>query len=312
MKHLFRFFVIALMALITHTAFAQTTLDSKNGADASNQGVNYNSSGHSTAWSLLFPSVTAAPSNGSDCVTHGTETTGWVWNFYHSSEPKVIRNQDCRYRALITEYGARCQFYSAKLLLDKQVRELFPDDKDAWPEKAFVPTAEFPTYSDYVKSHFKNLTFEDCVKPSKPAEPQTTPKAADSTPAKIPDPVVIHTRTRQVNVASGLLFATGKYAMLPKSTIAIDKALEGLAPSKAIVIEVAGHTDDVGSDASNLVLSQQRAKTVGDYLTGKGFTVRKTVGYGKTMPAVEGKSREARALNRRVTILIEEKSETKE
>jgi len=72
------------------------------------------------------------------------------------------------------------------------------------------------------------------------------------------------------------------------------------------VIEISGHTDDVGDDASNLTLSQQRAESVRNYLIKKGIAANRVVakGYGETMPVTTGTSDEARQKNRRTEVKI--------
>lgn len=74
-------------------------------------------------------------------------------------------------------------------------------------------------------------------------------------------------------------------------------------------IEIEGHTDDVGSDAANLTLSRNRAKSVMDYLVSKGVNAgrMKSNGFGETKPIADNKSDEGRALNRRVQFTIGKK-----
>ena len=80
---------------------------------------------------------------------------------------------------------------------------------------------------------------------------------------------------------------------------------------------VYGHTDDIGSDAYNQTLSEQRADSVRTYLVQAGIdpAIITTAGYGKSSPRVNGTSAEARAKNRRVEIgivdvMLEYKGET--
>ena len=69
-------------------------------------------------------------------------------------------------------------------------------------------------------------------------------------------------------------------------------------------IQIAGHTDNVGSDASNLQLSQQRANSVRSYLAGSGVAPDRmqAVGYGETRPIADNSTDYGRAQNRRVEI----------
>ena len=75
---------------------------------------------------------------------------------------------------------------------------------------------------------------------------------------------------------------------------------------KAYNINVYGYTDDVGSQAYNLQLSQHRAEAVHDFLVHAGIspTIMSTKGFGKSDPRVPGNSEQARAANRRVEIGI--------
>jgi OOP family OmpA-OmpF porin len=76
--------------------------------------------------------------------------------------------------------------------------------------------------------------------------------------------------------------------------------------SRASYIEVVGHTDDVGDDAYNQELSEQRAMAVRDYLVAAGVDGSKiaTVGMGESMPVASNTTDEGRAENRRVDVLV--------
>ena len=75
---------------------------------------------------------------------------------------------------------------------------------------------------------------------------------------------------------------------------------------RASYIEVVGHTDDVGDDAYNQELSEQRAMAVRDYLVAAGVDGSKiaTVGMGESMPVASNTTDEGRAENRRVDVLV--------
>lgn len=75
---------------------------------------------------------------------------------------------------------------------------------------------------------------------------------------------------------------------------------------KGYTIAVYGYTDDTGTQAYNLQLSQRRAEAVRDFLaqTGISATIMSTKGFGKSDPRVPGDSEQARAANRRVEIGI--------
>lgn len=109
--------------------------------------------------------------------------------------------------------------------------------------------------------------------------------------------------------ASGLFplkdvnFATGKWDLDDKAKAYLDKNVLGLLNSdKTLKLEIGGHTDDVGDDASNMKLSQLRASAVRDYLFSKGITEDRVTakGYGETHPVAPNTSPENRAKNRRI------------
>jgi OOP family OmpA-OmpF porin len=76
--------------------------------------------------------------------------------------------------------------------------------------------------------------------------------------------------------------------------------------SRASYIEVIGHTDDVGDDAYNQTLSEDRADSVREYLVASGVDPSKivTVGAGERMPIASNKTEEGRTQNRRVEVLV--------
>ena len=72
------------------------------------------------------------------------------------------------------------------------------------------------------------------------------------------------------------------------------------------IIDVAGHTDSVGSEQTNQALSERRATTVGSYLRGKGVSDQRvaTVGFGKTHPVATNDTPDGRQQNRRVELTL--------
>lgn len=101
-------------------------------------------------------------------------------------------------------------------------------------------------------------------------------------------------------------FDFNKSELLPESKLELDRVYEFLIKNKNATVEIGGHTDDVGTDAYNEQLSEERAKTVMQYVTSKGIPARRMTakGYGKTKPVARGNDDEARAKNRRVEMMI--------
>ncbi len=101
-------------------------------------------------------------------------------------------------------------------------------------------------------------------------------------------------------------FETGSATLTADSKYELDNLAKAMSDYPNLVIEVAGHTDNVGDPASNLVLSSQRASSVVNYLTGKGVSASRLRpnGYGDTKPVAENDTPENRAKNRRTEFTI--------
>lgn len=112
----------------------------------------------------------------------------------------------------------------------------------------------------------------------------------------------------RLSLDSALLFDVGKFEIKPEA----EAALSGLAAQLEsygadIRVTVEGHTDSTGSAASNQTLSENRAKSVWENLSGKISPVPEDVtikGYGASRPVADNATEEGRAENRRVDILI--------
>lgn len=101
-----------------------------------------------------------------------------------------------------------------------------------------------------------------------------------------------------------VFFDTGKSSLRPESFKELNELAEFLLHKKNIEIEIAGHTDDVGDDAANLKLSQDRADAVKAYLVKKGVKAERVVakGYGETKPIAPNTTPEGKQKNRRTEV----------
>ncbi|MFZ4546699.1 MAG: OmpA family protein [Bacteroidales bacterium] len=107
-------------------------------------------------------------------------------------------------------------------------------------------------------------------------------------------------------VLRNIFFETDKYELLSDSKAELGKLIAFLLKNNNMRIEIGGHTDTEGSESHNLTLSQNRAKSVYDYLISKGINAEKLSfkGYGETMPISSNDSPQGRANNRRTEFKV--------
>jgi outer membrane protein OmpA-like peptidoglycan-associated protein len=105
---------------------------------------------------------------------------------------------------------------------------------------------------------------------------------------------------------SNVFFDYGKYTLREESKAELRKVVEFMQQNPEVIGEIAGHTDDIGDEKSNMQLSLLRAKAVYDYLVAEGIEPQRLryKGYGETQPAVPNTSDENRAQNRRIEFRI--------
>ena len=110
----------------------------------------------------------------------------------------------------------------------------------------------------------------------------------------------------QVITLNNVHFEFDKAILLPDSKQLLDKVAASLKDQPDLRIEVAGHTDSLGSDKYNLALSDRRAAAVRKYLVSQGVPGENVVskGYGESQPVADNITEEGQALNRRVEIRL--------
>lgn len=105
-----------------------------------------------------------------------------------------------------------------------------------------------------------------------------------------------------------VLFGFDEATLGPEAREALDAFGEELrARNEGVYIEIQGHTDAIGSETYNLELGQRRADSVLRYLNREhGFPLHRmsAISYGESAPLVENDSRENRARNRRVALVV--------
>ncbi len=105
---------------------------------------------------------------------------------------------------------------------------------------------------------------------------------------------------------SDVLFDTGKYSLKPGAREKLAKVAGILLAYPGLSIEVGGYTDNVGGDAMNQTLSENRAGSVRDYLVQEGVATNSVSarGFGNTLPVASNDNSAGRQQNRRVELLV--------
>jgi outer membrane protein OmpA-like peptidoglycan-associated protein len=105
---------------------------------------------------------------------------------------------------------------------------------------------------------------------------------------------------------SDVLFDTGKYSLKPGAREKLSKVAGILLAYPGLNIEVGGYTDNVGGDAMNQTLSENRAGSVRDYLVQQGVATNSVSarGFGNTLPVSSNGNSAGRQQNRRVELLV--------
>ena len=156
-----------------------------------------------------------------------------------------------------------------------------------------------------------SMTAEICAKPR--------PAKVSAPPAPKPVPVVVPPPAPKVAAApppavgtcivriKDVFFGFDSAQLTSDGKEVVDAYLHILSSYPDMNVEIGGHTDDIGPEDYNLKLSERRAQSVADHLLARGVPndrIKRVVGYGETKPLLANDSRENRAINRRVEVLV--------
>ena len=106
--------------------------------------------------------------------------------------------------------------------------------------------------------------------------------------------------------AKNVFFSSGSYKLLAKSNTSLNSVADLMKADPSLLLDVDGHTDSQGSDELNQTLSENRAKSVRDYLIAQGIDGSRLIstGYGETKPVEENNTAAGRAKNRRTEMTV--------
>jgi outer membrane protein OmpA-like peptidoglycan-associated protein/tetratricopeptide (TPR) repeat protein len=169
----------------------------------------------------------------------------------------------------------------------------------------FIPVDED---GDYVASLLKNEDYLLTIKGEDIVYQSTYISAKDSIEAPVIElemevqPIEVGMHYRLHNI----YFSFNSADILPSSQKVLDEFIVFLNDHPTMSISIEGHTDNVGSDAFNLILSENRAKAVYNYLIINGIDASRLQykGFGKSSPIATNETEEGRAMNRRTEFVI--------
>jgi outer membrane protein OmpA-like peptidoglycan-associated protein len=129
-------------------------------------------------------------------------------------------------------------------------------------------------------------------------------KSSDSTYEKNIQlqPVELNASVRLKNIQ----FASKSYQLEAVSMIELNKLVQLMHDNPEIKIQINGYTDNVGSEADNLTLSQNRSNAVVAYLVSEGIDAKRLIakGYGEAKPVADNVTEEGRSINRRTEFMV--------
>lgn len=115
-------------------------------------------------------------------------------------------------------------------------------------------------------------------------------------------PVALHATV----ILKNIRFETNSFQLLPVSIIELQKLVQIMQENPGIKVQISGHTDNVGNENDNQLLSEKRAKAVVDYVAEKGIQATRLTwkGYGESKPLASNDTEAGRAQNRRTEFTI--------
>jgi outer membrane protein OmpA-like peptidoglycan-associated protein/tetratricopeptide (TPR) repeat protein len=113
-------------------------------------------------------------------------------------------------------------------------------------------------------------------------------------------------QTGKSTILRNVFFATNEFTLSPVSELELMELVRFMNENPAIRIEIGGHTDNQGDKEYNQILSENRARSVQDFLISNGIAARRVnhKGYGINKPIRENETEEGRAFNRRTEFTI--------
>jgi outer membrane protein OmpA-like peptidoglycan-associated protein len=217
----------------------------------------------------------------------------YMFELYNAAQPKEVSYM--KGKVFDVETGARLK---AKFeLIDLETaKTVFEDDSDE-------ETGEFlvclPANQNYCLNVSKkgylffseNFALKGLFKSTRPFL-----KDVPMQPIKIGETIIL----------KNIFYKTDSFALRKESKIELDKVVKFMNDYPEVKIEISGHTDNIGTAEYNQVLSENRAKSVAEYLINTSVPKERIAykGYGYSKPVASNDTEEGRAQNRRTELKV--------
>src|SRR5262245_11060125 len=147
----------------------------------------------------------------------------------------------------------------------------------------------------------------EAPKPPPAPPPPPPPPPAKPKPPPPPPPPPPAPKVERTILLDDVLFDFDKSTIKPEGAAILDRLVTFMNENKKTKVSLSGYTDNIGTDAYNLKLSDRRWMSGRDYLTKKGVdSVRISgQGFGESKPIADNRTAEGRAKNRRVEIKVQ-------
>ncbi len=107
-------------------------------------------------------------------------------------------------------------------------------------------------------------------------------------------------------ILRNIFFETDSYELLNESKVELNKLVDFMKKNPTVIAEISGHTDNIGTNEDNQILSENRAEAVANYLMNHNIDSKRlsTKGYGESKPIATNENEEGRAQNRRTEFTV--------
>jgi outer membrane protein OmpA-like peptidoglycan-associated protein len=192
---------------------------------------------------------------------------------------------------------------TGKPLDAKIIYETLPDGEEAGVAYTNPQTGEYKIVLPYGSKYSVRAVAKDFIAVGRSVDLTEIKQYKEVTGQELKMVPIIVGETVALN---NIFFQFGKATLTDDSFPELDRIAGELAERITLVIEIQGHTDDVGGEEANLKLSQARADAVRSYLLSKRIEANqvRSVGFGESRPIASNANPKGQAQNRRVEFVI--------